>query len=40
MEHLGHIFNCHGEWAMAGPLAGSLLLFGRWIKMKWKNSYQ
>ena len=35
VEHLGHIFNCHGEWAMAGPLMASLLLVGQWIKMKW-----
>jgi hypothetical protein len=29
-----HLFNCHGEWALAGPIAGSVLYVKYWIEMR------
>ena len=29
-----HLFNCHGEWALAGPIAGAVLYAKHWIVSK------
>ena len=29
-----HLFNCHGEWALLGSIAGSALYIKHWIKAK------
>ncbi len=29
-----HFFNCHGEWALAGPIAGCFLYAKHWIGMR------
>ena len=30
-----HLFNCHGEWALAAPLAGSVIFIKHWINTRW-----
>ncbi len=29
-----HLFNCHGEWTLAGPIAGCALYVKHWITMR------
>ena len=29
-----HFFNCHGEWALLGSIAGSVFYIKHWIKAK------